>query len=237
MEDQSTISVGQKAQDTKNENTTEQTKRKFPLGLFIKLFITFILLGGLGVGGFYGYKYIKKIDKDIASLKEQTRDNKILLSTTDDLAKSNNDRVNTLAAQIASGANNYVVQTPVYATTTIEKVIADKNSALEDGFRFLLLDVKLFNNSQNDVYFSTGDLKLKDSDNYEYSFYYQGQYGNDFVKKDAKVLFPDNRIPLSYTYIKPGETVNGTIVFVLNRPTATKFSLIRNGVVLKDIGL
>lgn len=236
MEDQSSNSTEQKPQQTVSENSEKKAKKAPSVKILFSVFIVLVLMGGMGAGWFYGYRSINKLDKDIDSLKEESKETRTLLTSTEDLAKRNDDRVNKLASQVTSSSDNYVVQAPVYATTTVEKVLEDKNSALEDGFRFLLIDVKLVNNNQGDVYFSTGELKLKDSDNFEYSFYYQGQYNNDFVKKDSKVLFLENRIPLSYTYIKPGETVNGTIVYVINRP-ANKFTLLRNGVTLKEITL
>lgn len=228
-------------QSEEQQSNTKSTKKMITKGkpskTFIKFFIIFILIGGLGAGSYYGYRLINGMRNDISDLKSNTSANSTLISTLDEFTRANDAKINTLSSQVSSGYTNYSPESPVFANLTVEKILEDKNTALEDGFRFIILDLKLENKTQNEIYFNTGELKLKDADNYEYSFY--GQYGpgaTDYVKKDAKVLLPDNRLPLTYSNIKPGEITKGSAVFVVNRP-GSKFTLIRNGEVLRQINL
>lgn len=225
------------SQENNNEKTSNKVKNNSnPLKIFIKFFLIFILAGGLIAGVYFGYKFMDKMSKDVSDLKNKSDQSSSLLSTLDDLSRANDAKINSLSTQVNSGYN-YTPQSPVFANLTVEKFLEDKNTALEDGFRFIILDLKLENKSQNDIYYNTGELKLKDADNYEYTFYGQmGATSTDYVKKDSKVLLPDNRLPLTYSTLKPGETIKGSAVFVVNRP-GTKFTLIRNGETLRQINL
>lgn len=225
------------AESVAENNKDAKSKKNLPIGAVIKTLVAVLILAGLGLGGFYANKYVKKVNSDLSDIKNDLSQSTGKLSALDEYAKMNSGRIDALVtAQTTTSQANYNIPAPTYAGLSVEKVLEDKNSSLESGFRFLLVDVKLTNSSSTDIYFSPSELKLKDSDNYEYSFYGNTPYGKDYIKQDAKVLLPDNRLPLDYASLKPGESVKGTIVFVLNRP-GTKFSLIRNGSVLKDITL
>lgn len=234
MEDTTTTQQEQKVETT--ESKQPKVKRQLHIGAVIKTLLSVAVLAGLGAGGYFGYKYIKQVDRDIVELRTNVSADNARIRDLDESTRLNSGRLDSVIAQQATNQYNYSYPAPVYADITVEKVTEDKNTALESGFRFLLVDVKLVNNTSNDVYFSASELKLKDKDDYDYGFYSNNPYGVNYIKKDTNVLFPDNRLPLDYASMKPKETVKGTVVYVLNR-NSTKFTLFRNGVVLKDISL
>ena len=218
------------------ETKQPKVKKQLPIGAVLKTILIIVVIAGTGVGGFYAYKYIKRVDNDIVGLRKDATANNTKVRDLDEITIVNNSRIDSIVSQQASNPYNYSTPTPIYANLNVEKVLEDKNAALESGFRFLLVDVKLVNINATDVYFSASELKLKDADSYEYGFYSNNPYGVNFIKKDTNVLFPDNRLPLDFASLKPNEAVKGTIVYVLNRP-GSKFTLYRNGTVLKDISL
>lgn len=214
-----------------------KSNKSIKIVMFVVLGI--LLLAGAGVGGYFGYKYVEKTNSDISSLNESVKNNK---STLEELGKKS-DAINSKLDTVAATQDSLKAQTgydtnyvPVYANMTIENIVEDKNSALEDGFRFLLLDLKLENTTKEIVYFAGNELRLKNLDNYEFGLYDPTSYKNDFVK--SKAILPDNRLTFPYqsATLNPGETLRGTVVFVINKPS-TKFILYRNNEKLREINL
>jgi hypothetical protein len=218
------------AEEQKGKN--KKDKKTFNKKSILKSVYYIFIVSGLGVSGFLGYRYLQDIKNDLINTDTNVGEIKSKINSIEETVSINNSKVDTFINQ----GSYYSSPTQVFANITVEKVLEDKNTALEDGFRFIIFDVKLENKTQNDVYFYGQELKLKDSDNYEYSFYDNSPISKEYIKKDSKVLLPDNRIPLSGSNLKPGETVKGSLVFVVNRP-GTKFTLIRNGEVLRAVNL
>lgn len=233
MEDSSTNSDIKQTAD----NKSPKDNGKFPVKVFFILVLTFLLVAGLGYGGYRGYRYFKNLDARVSDLSKQIGETRSYLSGVDDQSRANNERINTINNQLTSGGGtSYAPYEQLYATATVDKVIEDKNAALESGFRFLLVDLKLENKNSTNVYFSVNELKLKDSDSNEFEMYMSSPYKPNYVKNNTNVLFPENRLPTSYASLMPNETVKVTVAFVLNKPS-NKFTLYRNGVALRDISL
>lgn len=233
MEDSSTNSDIKQTPDNKSSNVNS----KFPFKVFFILILTFLLVAGLGYGGYRGYRYFKNLDDRVSDISKQVGDTRTYLSGVDDQTRANNERINTINNQLTSGGGMaYAPYEQLYATATVDKVVEDKNAALESGFRFLLVDLKLENKNSTNVYFSVNELKLKDSENNEFEIYMSSPYKPNYVKNNTNVLFPENRLPTSYASLMPNETAKVTVAFVLNKPS-NNLTLYRNGVALRDISL
>lgn len=218
--------------------TENNNKLKINYRLVFKSLFSIFVVVALGVVIYLGYTNLEKLNSDLSASQKSVDEINGKLLALQEQSSYNNNRIDNIASTQANAQKDlYQIPVPTFSKITVEKVLEDKNSALENGFRFVILDVKLENNTQNDIYYSTGELKLKDAESYEYPFFGQDIFSESYVKKDSKVMLPDNRIPLSYAMIKPGEIVKGSAVFVINRPTVNKFTLMRNGEVLKNIDL
>jgi len=231
-----------------DESTTPEVKQTpktiapkvnnaFPFKLFFVLLLTMLALAGLGYGGYRGFNAFRNLDTRVSDIGNQLEAARSYTYSVEEQSRANIERVEALSNQLAAAnSTSYAPYVQLYANVTIEKILEDKNSALESGFRFLLIDLKLVNNNASDVYFSAGELKLKDSDNNEFELYSSSSYDVNYVKNNTNVLFPDNRLPVSYASLIPNETIKTTVAFVLNKPSS-KFTLYRNGVVLKEFSL
>lgn len=238
MDDSQNNQIAQERVDSDYSDSRKQKNNK-NIKIVVFVILGILLLVGAGVAGYFIFKYVEKTNSDISGLNESVKTNS---NTLTELGKKS-DLINSKLEAVSAAQDSIKTQTgydasyvPQYANMTIEKIIEDKNSALEDGFRFLLLDLKLENTTKETVYFSGGELRLKDLDNYEFGLYDPTSYKNDFVK--TKVILPDNRLTFPYqsVYLNPGETLRGTVVFVINKPS-TKFILYRNNEKLREINL
>lgn len=216
-----------------NIEKPEKKSRNITKIILLTLLVTAIL-AAVGAGGYFFNKYRLTISKDIKGLKDS---NQKMDSSVKDLYALNG-RIDALQSDISKiQSTPSYSYTPVYADITIEKIIEDKNSALEEGYRLLILDVKLENKKSEIVYFSSNELKLKDKDNYDYTSVVSDTLAvREFVKKDTKVLLPDNRILSGWATLNPGETIRTSIGFILNRP-GTEYDMYRTDTLLRSIKL
>ena len=223
--------------ENSNENNSAENKKsnRNILKIVLLTLAVVLVLAAVGAGAYLFNKYRITVNSRFNSLEES---DKTTSSSIKDLYTLNS-RIDGLQSEIGklqttSPSYTYV---PKYADMTIEKIIEDKNTALEDGYRFLIFDVKLVNNYSETIYFNNNELKLKDKDNYEYTVAISDTLASrEFVKKDAKVLLPDNRILSGWAMLNPGETVRTSIGFVLNRP-GTEYNLYRTDTLLRAIKL
>jgi len=221
--------------DSTNNNIEKPQKknRNITKIVLLTLFVTALSVA-VGAGGYFFNKYRLAVSKDINGLKDS---NQKIENNVKDLYALNG-RIDALQNDISkiqsTPSYSYI---PVYADLTIEKIIEDKNPALEEGYRLLILDVKLENKNSEIVYFSSSELKLKDKDNYDFTSVVSDTLAvREFVKKDTKVLLPDNRILSGWATLNPGETIRTSIGFVLNRP-GTEYNMYRADTLLRSIKL
>lgn len=226
--------------EQKVENQEVKVKKSFPVKKIVRAVLMFIIVAGVGVGVFYEYKYRSNLSNDLNDLQSAKSSTN---STVSNLVEENalkTTQINSLLLQSTTQPmTNTTTGMPVqeFAAVTFEKVFEDKNTALEDGYRFLIMDLKLENKTSNQIYFMSGEMKVKDKDNYEYApIYSENLSTRDFIKKDAKVLFPENRIISGYANLSPGETVRLSVGYVLNRP-GSEYKVYRADNLLKTINL
>lgn len=223
MEDSNPIST--EKPEKKNKNLTKI--------ILLTLFVTAVL-AAVGAGGYFFNKYRLNVSKDINALYDISQRNDTSITELSAL----NGRIDALQGEFGriQSTPSYTY-TPIFADITIEKIIEDKNTALEEGYRLLILDIKLENRNSEIVYFSSSELKLKDKENYDFTSVVSDTLAvREFVKEDTKILLPENRILSGWATLNPGETIRTSIGFILNRP-GTEYNLYRTDTLLRSIKL
>jgi hypothetical protein len=176
-----------------------------PIKLVIIILII-IIIAGIGYFGKYYYsKLFVRAQNNIGNLQ-----------TTVYWQARQIDELNSYRAyadsQISYLSNNQSTYTPTYTYVSPDLTIGDVLTYTPDnlatGQKLLLVDFLAKNNTGSDIYFYSGNYKLKDNNDYQYSIYYN---------YNTSLVLPDGRTQVDNLLLKPGEQTRGTMVYLLTR--------------------
>lgn len=188
----------------------------------LKFVIVVGIIGGLGFLAYYNYREVRNVKDKLYQVQLNSESIRLIENRLSTPALVTNDTTPSEPV-IAPVMPSYSDPDPI--TFTVTNAFEDKNEALEPGYSLIVVDLKMENKSKTiDKYFNASELELKDPENYEYSLYNYSLYGKDVIKKDAKILLPGNRIVTDGSTLKPGETQQISVAFMINR-SSKKFTL------------
>lgn len=239
---------------TKNDKKSRPLKKAMANHITVKTaLIAVLLIGLLGAGAYFGNRaYTKgyiKAKQDIAELQgnkawqqNQINDLHSFRDFANNQINDQNVRLNNLETSLMSpGSESFIGDGTIpSASITIEGATTVNLASEADpdsNDKLVIIDILLVNNTSTDVYFSSGQYKLKDQNNYEYNISGEYSYGYGGTTGYIEDL-PGDRVALSYTTLKPGEKARGSLVFKVTRPVS-KFNLYdtQTGQAVKEISV
>lgn len=208
------------------------SKSRKKIILIIAAALVVVLVAGAAL---YAYKksYLKAKD-DIAKLQGNAAWQQKQINDLDSRIRDLFGEVVQLGVQLNTGDSAAYTDDykPVNADVTIEGTttyVPTGDSALTNpAYKLLLVDVLARNNNAEEAYFSSADLKLKDTEDHEYNAYYGS----------SDLDLPGGRVSAEYFALKPGEQSRGTLVYLVTRNVNSLIlSNINTGKTLKTISL
>lgn len=200
-----------------------------------KLLLWLLMVGLVATGAWFGYQAWDKAQSNIASASQQAADaksaNEAMLADLEDTK----NRVNELEVQLLSGIYYDESYEPVYATIDVTNSFAARDWFEEGSTEFLLvLDVNMTNETDEELWFSSYEMKLKGQDDTVYPSLGASPVG--YLAQNEGMKLPDGRLELSDVSLQPDERVRGSLVFYVPK-AETKFKLYQNNELLEDIQL
>lgn len=185
----------------------------------ITIIVIIAVLAGLGFAGKHYYsKLFIKAQNNIGDLQVDAYWRSGDISYFYNQIAVLNAQINDLNNQVS---NNTIAgdQTYSYVAPSLDSIAISTfaPSSLPAGQKLLMIDFLAKNTTTSDVYFYSGNYKLKDNNDYQYQVYYS--YNNTTVSLPSGHNWADSLL------LKPGEQTRGTMAFLLTRTDMTTLSL------------
>lgn len=206
-------------QTIEQANVINTKTSKFSIKTISVISLAIIAAVALVLGSRWLYsKYFVSMQNQIGDLKVENYWRQVEIADLTNNRAYINDQVNyLLTQQSTASAGSYATDyVRISADIDIESHLVYTPDALkQSGYQLLLIDYLAKNKSTQNAYFYSGDLKVKDSDNYQYQTLNSSGYAsNEFV-------LPGGRTHLDYINLNPGEETRGTLVYLITRDIDT----------------